>query len=154
MHAHFKNTLPQFTRAHGLNDLAACGVFQFPGVVRIRITHARFNLFHEGVGDVHAMVKVERLEVGVTRGLTHLNKLNHIGVINVEKCGVGAAAGGTLAVRKARGIVDAQMRHHAHALIVGAADVDVNADAAPEHRKPVDLGERVHKPLSTVGHVA
>ena len=53
------------------------------------------------------MVKVERLEVVVARGLSHLDKGDDVGVINVEKGGVGAAAGGTLAVGKARGVVDA-----------------------------------------------
>ena len=41
----------------------------------------------------------------------------------------------------------------AEALFVGAADADMNAHAAAKHGEPVDFGERIDEPFSTVLHI-
>ena len=74
-------------------------------------------------------------------------------VINIEKGRIRAAARRTLTIGKTRGVINLQVRHHADALYVGAADADMNAHAAAQHGEPVDFGERIDEPFSTVLHI-
>ena len=99
------------------------------------------------------MVKVQRLHVLVARRLSHLDKGDDVRMINIEKGRIRAAARRTLTIGKARGVINLQVRHHADAFFVGAADADMNAHAAAQHGEPVDFGERIDEPFSTVLHI-
>ena len=79
------------------------------------------------------MVKVQRLQVLVARRLSHLDKGDDVRMINIEKGRIRAAARRTLTIGKARGVINLQVRHHADAFFVGAADADMNAHAAAQH---------------------
>ena len=98
------------------------------------------------------MVKVQRLHVLVARRLSHLDKGDDVRMINIEKGRIRAARR-TLTIGKTRGVINLQVRHHADALFVGAADADMNAHAAAQHGEPVDFGERIDEPFSTVLHI-
>ena len=153
VHAHLKEALPEVAGGDGRDDLARGRVTKIPGVVRIGVAHRGLDLLHEGVGDVDAVVQIEGLEVLVARGLAHLDERNDVRMVDREEGGVGAAAGRTLTVGEAGGVVDLEVRHHAHGLLVGRADADVDAHAAAEHGEAVDLGERLDEAFGAVVHV-
>ena len=150
---HFENALPEVARGNDFRHAPRRGVLQLPRVVRIGVAHRGFDLRHEGVRKIDAVVEVQGFEVLVARGLSHLDERNDVRMIDVEKRRVRAATGRALTVRKARRIVDLQVRHHAHALFIRRADAHVDPHAAPEHREPIDFGERVDEPFGAVGHV-
>ena len=153
VHAHLEHALPEVARRDGRHDLARRRVDQGPRVVVGVVAHGRFDLLHEGVRDVDAVVKVQGLHVLVARGLSHLDERDDVGVRDVEKRRVGTAAGRALTVGERRRVVDLQVRHHAHALFVRAADRDVDADAAPQHREAVHFIQRLEEPFGRVRHV-
>ena len=154
MHAHFQNTLPEITCTHRFNHFTGGRVFELPRIVIVSITHARFNLLHEGVGNIDAVMQIERAHVGVARWLAHFDELNDIGMINRQEGRVGPAPRRTLTIRKTGRIVDLEMRHDTHAFVVSVANAHVNTDAAAEHRQPVDFGKRIDQPFGRIGHVA
>ena len=154
VHAHFQNTLPEITGTHRFNHFTGGRVFELPRIVIVGISHTRFDLLHEGVGNIDAMMQIECAHIGVARGLAHLNELNDVRMINRQEGRVGPAPRRTLTIRKTGRIVDLEMRHDTHAFVVSVANAHVNADATAEHRKPVDFGKRIDQPFGRIGHVA
>ena len=153
MHAHFQNALPEVARRDRLDDFARGGVLEVPRIVRVFVAHGGFDFLHEGVREVHAVVQVQGFEILVARGLSHLDEGNDVGMVGVQKRRVGAASGRALTVGEAGRVVDLEMRHHAHALFVGVADADVNADAPAGHGKTVHFAQRLDEAVGAVGHV-
>ena len=128
---------PEVARRHLALHGAVLGADQRPFLVVL-------DGAHEGVGDQQAVVKVERLAVGITAGRpADLDELLDLGMVHRQVDRRRATAQRTLADRQRQRVHHADERHHARGLAVHAdlfADrpqiAPVRADAAATRRQP------------------
>jgi hypothetical protein len=88
-------------------------------------------------------MQIEGADVLIPGRLSHIHELDDVRVADVQEGCIGAPTGPSLTIGKAGGVIDPQMRHDAHRLIVYAPDTDVDTDTASEHREPIDFGEGI-----------
>ena len=124
LHAQLENLLPQLAGVDRLQHFAG-----------LRRDQAELFIiadgFHEGVGDVEAVVQVQGLAVEVARGLTDFKEFLDFRVVDVEVAGCRAAAERALRDRERQRVHHADERDDAGGLSVLADFLTDGADVAP-----------------------
>ena len=144
--------LEQRARVDGGADRLVLGAEQMPFAA---VAHR----FHEGIGEQHAVVQVQRLAVEIARRLTDFEELLDLRVADVEVAGGRAAAQRPLRNREREAVHHPDEGDDAAGLAVkadrfaDAADIaPIGADAAAARGQPDILVPGVDDAVEAVGH--